>query len=608
MKRKSTNSIYAGFLLEICMLVPYLLVLCTVLVVASDLAEPTISGKYFWFYMSMGLIPLSTLLVWIVYRKPFSFSPWDVLLGICCIGTLSVTYYRTGNILTTKCILLVLLLCFYFYSRIYISLHKRFIPILMLFVVSTGMIEAVWGLMQLYGFAVSQHSLFKITGSFFNPGPYAGYLAMVLPIALYGSINSSIYIGNSRIAVLLSKQLCRISFAIIILILPATLSRASWLAAVIGCLIVLYGECLNKNNRCYKFRPKQVIAGAGLVSLFVILALFGVYNLKKDSADGRLFMWKISLQTLINHPNGVGIGQFPHAYGEEQASYFASGKFSEVEHQLAGNPEYAFNEYLHLCIEWGVFPFILFMIVIIGSMIAGYKSKCWVALAPLFSLMVFALMSYPFSILPFGVIFVFLLSVIHSQVKKEPRVHENQCALYSLFSISTLVICICLYNRYPGYEAYKNWRFVQMYYNLNKHATVVKEYTAIYPSLNDRVLFLFEYARVLSHVNQFEESNRILAQATQISCDPMLYNIMGQNYQALKEYDKSEAAFMKASYLVPNRIYPQYLLAKLYMEMGREEKAILTAKAVIAKEPKVHSKAVDEIKNEMKELINNESR
>lgn len=48
-----------------------------------------------------------------------------------------------------------------------------------------GGIEAVWGLSQLYGYAVSNHSLYVLTGSFFNPGPYSGYLAMILPVCLY---------------------------------------------------------------------------------------------------------------------------------------------------------------------------------------------------------------------------------------------------------------------------------------------------------------------------------------------------------------------------------------------------------------------------------------
>ena len=45
-----------------------------------------------------------------------------------------------------------------------------------------GGIEAIWGLRQIYGLAVSNHSLYALTGSFYNPGPYSGYLAMIFPL------------------------------------------------------------------------------------------------------------------------------------------------------------------------------------------------------------------------------------------------------------------------------------------------------------------------------------------------------------------------------------------------------------------------------------------
>ena len=48
-----------------------------------------------------------------------------------------------------------------------------------------GTIEAVWGLLQVYGYEPSNHSLYALTGSFYNPGPYSGFLAMCLPVALH---------------------------------------------------------------------------------------------------------------------------------------------------------------------------------------------------------------------------------------------------------------------------------------------------------------------------------------------------------------------------------------------------------------------------------------
>ena len=42
-----------------------------------------------------------------------------------------------------------------------------------------GAIEAIWGLLQVYGYEPSNHSLYALTGSFYNPGPYSGFLALM---------------------------------------------------------------------------------------------------------------------------------------------------------------------------------------------------------------------------------------------------------------------------------------------------------------------------------------------------------------------------------------------------------------------------------------------
>ena len=45
-------------------------------------------------------------------------------------------------------------------------------------------------------------------------------------------------------------------------------------------------------------------------------ALGGIYQMKKDSADGRLFMWKIAAQAVSEHPwTGCGWNSVKAAYG-----------------------------------------------------------------------------------------------------------------------------------------------------------------------------------------------------------------------------------------------------------------------------------------------------
>ncbi|MDR1114861.1 MAG: tetratricopeptide repeat protein [Tannerella sp.] len=70
-----------------------------------------------------------------------------------------------------------------------------------------------------------------------------------------------------------------------------------------------------------------------------------------------------------------------------------------------------------------------------------------------------------------------------------------------------------------------------------------------------------------------------------------------------EQYAEAEQCFLKAANIVPNRIYSWYLLTKLYVEMGETEKAQETARIVLTKEPKVQSTAVREMREKMKEII-----
>jgi tetratricopeptide (TPR) repeat protein len=135
----------------------------------------------------------------------------------------------------------------------------------------------------------------------------------------------------------------------------------------------------------------------------------------------------------------------------------------------------------------------------------------------------------------------------------------------------------------------------------------IEEYAEQYPYLQDDIKFLFNYAQSLSKSEQYNESNEILRRAMQISCDPMLYNIMGRNCQVLKQYEQAEQCFKKAANLVPNRLYPHYLLAKLYHETGQKDKMKTEINIVLTKPPKVESMAVEEMREELTQLtINNE--
>ncbi|MDR2027316.1 MAG: O-antigen ligase family protein [Prevotellaceae bacterium] len=481
--------------------------------------------------------------------------------------------------------------------------------------VITGLVEAIWGLMQLYGFTYSQHNLFKITGSFFNPGPYSGWLAMVFPMALGymifnrkgHKITQSLF---NRIRATSVKILGTLTVLCISTILPSAMSRASWLAALGGCAFVgiIYGLKNKKVTDYFKRHRKRVFILLLIAFTLMIVVFAGLFLLKKDSALGRVFTWKISLQTIVKHPFGVGLGNFSGSYGNVQAEYFASGAGNEREKYIAGGAEYAFNEYLQICIETGIIPFLIFFTFVIYVLVIGIRNKNILPAGSLVSLLIFASISYPFNVLPFVIAFVFLSAFCMADNNND-KPHKK---LYPKFVIRAFLITVpvsfvLLFKfssfNFQFYYAYKYWKLTTMLHYNSMHREAAVEYAMQYPYLQDELDFLLEYSISLSRSEQYRKSNEILRQAMQISCAPMLYNIMGRNYQALKQYELAEQCFKKAANLVPNRLYPHYLLAKLYNEMGLKDKAETETNVVLTKTPKVESMAVEEMREELRELL-----
>ncbi|ADQ79708.1 hypothetical protein Palpr_1563 [Paludibacter propionicigenes WB4] len=593
----------------------FCLVLSTVFVVDEKLANGVVSAKYFWFYGAMGVTALVSLLVYGLRRTACKFYPVDFLLLLFSGFILVVNYFNSGNIVSTKWILLVQLLLLFFYFRVALQ-NKTLRFYLTVFFIFTGLLEAVWGLRQLYGFIPSNHALFKLTGSFFNSGPYSGYIALVAPLALYAMLKDVVvfkrkfFIGFLPHYIRFTVSL--LAFTGAVLVLPATMSRAAWIAAVVGCSFVVSLYYLQKKQiKNYLILQRKRIF-LFLCTGVVLLACgaVGIYQLKKNSADGRALIWKTTLHLIVKQPNGVGLGHFSGAYGKEQAAYFAAGKYSNQEELVAGNPEYAFNEYLQIIAEFGVVAALVLFTAFIALIYIGVKRKAIAETGGLISLLVFASMSYPFNLLPFLIVLVFLMSLILTQRQAvrikgftERSVELRWKAVMMVLAVAGMILFAALYQRYPTYNAYKEWNNLKMMGSADAYPEMKTDYEKLYPYLSDQTPFLFEYAQCMNKAGEYAESNWVLEQAIKISCDPMLYNILGKNYQALKNYRLAEQNFLLASHIVPSRIYPYYLLANLYAEGGNTQQALQMAQIVLTKEPKVQSTAINEMREKMRVLI-----
>ena len=588
---------------------PFLLVLATVWIVSGELPNGTVTGKYFWFYGVIVFVSATVFIYCLFDRRTLRFSLPDFFVLLFCVSGLAVTWFH-NNSLSNKWVILLLTLPLYFCFRYMLQDNRKGRDFLLFFLLITGLIEAWWGLAQLYGVRRSFHNLYPVTGSFFNPGPYAGYLAMIAPIAVYYCLCDTRVFQRSRngrfLPFYIRGGLSMLTLTSILVILPSTMSRAAWIAAICGSVwvFVMYYHKNRKPKKNLKNVSRLIAGNRKYIFIFIVCTLLsGVYYLKKDSADGRFLIWKISSQVIARHPFGVGLGNFAGSYGEQQAAYFASGAGSDQERQVAGSPDYGFNEYLQIGVEYGILGLLLFTAIICRAIYTGIKIKRYAVVGSLGALLIFAFMSYPFSILPFVIVFVFLLASCGTDIK--PAVSKKSTGRYATVGWFGLLLAITVvgsYSRISTYHAYKkmNTAFFLKINGLRKD--VLSVYEEIYHELNHETHFLFDYANMLKNAGEYAKSNRVLQQGMKISCDPVFYNLTGINYQLMKNYTAAESYFMKSTHVVPNRLYPHYLLMKLYIETGDEEKAREAAAIVLTKEPKVQSTAVREMREEARKL------
>lgn len=86
----------------------------------------------------------------------------------------------------------------------------------------------------------------------------------------------------------------------------------------------------------------------------------------------------------------------------------------------------------------------------------------------------------------------------------------------------------------------------------------------------------------------------------------MILNIIGKNYQALGNADSAEYYFLKSTFRCPNRMYPHYLLMKLYSDSASYDilKCRNEAIGLLNMDVKIESSATRDMKREANLKLN----
>lgn len=511
------------------------------------------------------------------------------------IGYIFIHTLICGNIVTERHVELLCLGILYALIRNVEYKHVSSI-VIVLFICS--ILQATYGLLQFVGIFHSNNPYFHITGSFSNPGPFGGYLAMSSLLGLY-SLRQAI-IPNGRCYNLIFELGLFSIFASIFI----SQSRAAWLSLFLAFVYLAYPNfCIYQ--RIHKKRYRNGLKyGLIIVALAFSLVLF---YLKQGSAISRIYIWRIA-SSIIGKDNylfGIGYDKFPPSYMTVQEKYFIEHPSSPYAN-YADNILYCFNDILQNFVELGLIGAILLGVTLLFIFKAEAPNKALskTLKSVILCVFVFSLFSYPSHILPIRIVVCTCLAILSSSSVRNQSFGNEQNLIkgFMIMCLSGIALVGTIYV-YRYFNALRDWEKANYFCTDYRYRESLKHYEKAVSFFNRNGIFLNNYGKALSLSQKYVESNTIMSSAIKLNINTFSYITIAHNYEMLENDSLAEKFYWKAHYITPKMDFPLYLLVMLYNRLGDSSKASEIGNKILSREHRNSSVGNEEISKEIEILI-----
>ena len=578
---------------------------------------PTLSAYYLFIISTAGMGIITGCMLVKKYISNINLS-WNLFfMAIWCLYIVIQTYL-TGNNSAMQIYYLSILL-FFMCITLFFN-HPRFSFLLLYkLIFALSCIEALICMLQYAGWCGSISPYFKVSGTYTNPNVTAMFMAMmssVIPV-LYGQsgkkLKRLILSGTGMIIIALFLLKCRSAFiggAMAISIFFALKYRVfHWLA--------------DQRNR--KSVLIMAFLGLGLAASVANV----IYQAKKDSADGRKFIWKVSSAMIAEKPFvGYGYGSFEREYNLYQSAYVATGKASAAELENARHVFMAYNEFLQNLLEGGLPGLLLFLLVIISLLYnplgkatilnSVQNNKVWqnhdnersalsadylrVAYAGAIAFCIMGIFNFTLPAIPVMLMFLLYAAVInYFTAKRTWAFAKTGCICLGIILLLTGIVLA--YTQIKTTAAHRQNKLAANFLKDRKYQEAITILTPLSADLSDSDSYWRNYAQALVLVQDYREALETIEKAKQLSANPELYLLAGNCYLRLKQYPQAVQEYQQASYLEPTRFKPRYYLMNSALKAGDIPKALHTAQEIIDLRPKIPSDKVTYYKNAAKKLL-----
>jgi len=374
------------------------------------------------------------------------------------------------------------------------------------------------------------------------------------------------------------------------------LDRTGIIATIPAACFVIYKESDKLRKTLCDIKFTSIFA-----TLIVVLAVIGYY-IKKDSADGRFLIWKVTSLMIADRPLfGWGPDGFTAHYMEYQSRFFTDNPDPAMT-LLADNVSHSFNIFLMILVCFGLIGLILYVICVIFTFRVSSMLPIHIRhtiQGVLIVLFIWSLTSYPWRIPFVWIIVIGIYSIILNCIKDyNKKIHSVVIVCIPTLLLLTVSV-LSLAQRIP-------WIKAQQMLHKGNVISALEYYHLAYSALNTDKDFLYNYGAVLHHHKYYDESIEVLQQCKKYINDYDVQMLLASNYQQIDMADSAIIHYQTAADMIPNRFLPLYWQMCIYIDKKDSLQAMNTAQKIINKPAKnKNSASVKRIIQEVKLLLGN---
>lgn len=425
------------------------------------------------------------------------------------------------------------------------------------------------------------------SGFFDNVAGPAASCALLCPVLLYAALREHRMFRRAAAFVV-----CAV-FAGMTVVLQ---SRSAVLALLLACACAVALYAREVGIRIPR-RKVVVTFFAVFLSVFFVCA----YLCKKDSADGRLLVYRCTLSLIARSPwTGHGVTGFKAGYMDEQAAYFRTHPDSAFV-PLADNLRTPLNDYLLWLVDYGLvgmLPLLLLGWHTCVSLRRHPSADRLLAAVVLLSVGIMALFSYPMS-------YTFVQWAVLTALA---WIHRNESPLVKAAPVSgASVVLLVASGLFLGgllcrhIRSERQWERALAVAEDKGLEKAVPCYARLLPDMHNHPDFLYNYIVLLNGVGSYKQCDSLLSSyVPRYGSDVCLTLVEADNARHSGDFVRAESCLWKAHYMAPVRFIPLYRLFRLYVARNDSARALGMARMLVEKPVKIPSEEIDWIKDEAK--------